>query len=798
MHVPLSWLSQYVDITMPLGQLAERLTMAGLEVSGIESTTGDWKGVVVARVLEVRPHPSADRLCLATVELGEGRQKTVVCGACNVAPGQKVAFAAEGAELIDGKKGLPTTLRATVIRGVESSGMILSERELGLSDNHEGILVLDDRMPIGDPLASHLGETILNLDLKPNRPDTFSVLGVAREVAALTGCKVREPDLDYGEAGPAAKSMVQVDIVDPLLCPRYCAAVIEGVKVAPSPSWIQERLVSAGIRPINNVVDVTNYVMIELGQPLHAFDLSKLRGGRVMVRAGRSGESLRLLDGTERELGEGMLVIADAERPVAVAGVMGGVETEVNPQTGTILIESANFDAVSIRGAASALKIRTEASLRFEKGLSRSLPLIAARRAARLIKEACGGRVARGIVDVFPGRQRDIRITITSKRISQVLGIELPTVEVRRILVSLGFTYRRVSPDTYVVRVPYWRTDVHIPEDIVEELARIHGYNRLPSSGLRGTLPTVHHRSLLHVRERVRNELSGLMQEIVSYPLTSGEALSRVSSPQALATRPPVRMLNPISTEYGLLRTNLRVSILENLRHNLRYRRRLAVFEMGRTFQSRLDNLPEEREIVCGAVSGPRLDRWGQPRGEPADFYDAKAYLERVFASLGLVGEYEEVEEFGFVTGRTAAVFVDGERVGLVGQIHPNTAIQFRIEQDVSLFELDIDRLVVQELQIIRPRAVPRFPSVERDIAVVVDDAVASAQVKGIIESSKLVARASLFDVYTRSPVPLGRKSLAFAVSYQSLDHTLTDAEVVQEHDRIVERIKREVGADLR
>ena len=311
-------------------------------------------------------------------------------------------------------------------------------------------------------------------------------------------------------------------------------------------------------------------------------------------------------------------------------------------------------------------------------------------------------------------------------------------------------------------------------------------------------MPTAPPRSLQHVRERVRNELSGLMQEIVSYPLTSGEALARVSSPQALATRPPVRMLNPISVDYGLLRTNLRVSILENLRHNLRYRRRLAVFEVGRTFQSRPDNLPEEREIVCGAVSGPRLDRWGQPRCEPADFYDAKAYLERLFVSLGLVGEYEEVEEFGFVTGRTAAVCVDGERVGLVGQIHPSTVVQFRIEQDVSLFELEIDRLVVQELSMIRPQPIPRFPSVERDIAVVVEDAVAAAQVKGIIESSKLVARASLFDVYTHSPVPCGRKSLAFAVSYQSLDHTLTDAEVIKEHDRIVERLKREVGAALR
>ena len=798
MRLPLSWLSQYVDITIPLSQLAERLTMAGLEVSGIESTIGDWKDIVVARVMEVRPHPRADRLRLATVELGEGLRKTVVCGARNVAPGQKVAFAAEGAELIDGKTGLPTTLRMTVIRGVESAGMILSERELGLGDNHEGILVLDDRASIGDPLAAHLGETILNLDLKPNRPDTFSVLGVAREVAALTGHKVREPDLDYGEAGPPAKSKVQVDIVDPFLCPRYCAAVIEGVRVAPSPPWIQDRLMSAGIRPINNVVDVTNYVMIELGQPLHAFDLSKMRGARVMVRDGRPGESLRLLDGTERELGKGMLVIADAEHPVAVAGVMGGAETEVNLHTGSILVESANFNAASIRGTASALKIRTEASLRFEKGLSRSLPLIAARRAVKLIREICGGRVARGIVDVFPGRQRDIRITITGKRISQILGIELPTVEVRRILVSLGFTYRRVSPDTYVVRVPYWRTDVRIVEDIVEELARIHGYNRLPSSGLRGILPTAPPRSLQRVRERVRNELGGLMQEIVSYPLTSGEALARVSSPQALATRPPVRMLNAISTEYGLLRTNLRVSILENLRHNLRYRRRLAVFEVGRIFQSRPDNLPEEREIVCGAVSGPRLDRWGQSRCEPADFYEAKAYLERLFASFGLVGEYEAAEEFGFVTGRTAVVLVDGQRMGLVGQIHPNTAVQFRIEQDVSLFELEIDKLVVRELSMIRPRPVPRFPSVERDIAVVVDDAVASAQVKGIIESSKLVAQASLFDVYTRSPVPRGRKSLAFAVSYQSLDHTLTDAEVIHEHDRIVERLKREVGADLR
>jgi phenylalanyl-tRNA synthetase beta chain len=375
--------------------------MAGSEVSEILSTSRDWVGISVAQVVDVSPHPNADRLHLATVDLGSERM-TVVCGAPNVAAGQKVAFARLGAELIDGHSGEPAILKAARIRGVESAGMVCSERELGLSDYHEGILVLPEDAPVGTPLADYLGDTVLDLDTTPNRPDCLSVLGIAREVAALTGQTVREPPLDYPEEGRPAKERAKIEIADRDLCPRYCATLIDGVRIGPSPPWLQERLLAAGLRPISNVVDATNYVMLEVGQPLHAFDFSRLGGRRIIVRRTRPGETITTLDGSARPLAPDMLVIADAEEAVAVAGVMGGAASEVNEKTTTILLEAANFNPTSLRRTSVALKLRTDASLRFEKGLSPELAMVGVRRATRLILELAGGRAAPGVIDVYP------------------------------------------------------------------------------------------------------------------------------------------------------------------------------------------------------------------------------------------------------------------------------------------------------------------------------------------------------------------------------------------------------------
>jgi len=799
MRVPLKWLKEYVDITLPSVELATKLTEAGLEVGEVIISGGRWEGVRIGKVLDVQRHPNADRLTLATVDLGQGQPMTVVCGAPNVAAGQKVAFAREGAVLLDGRSGQPTSLKRAVIRGVESAGMICSEKELGLSDNHEGILVLPEDAPLGDPLAFYLGDTIFDFDLRPNRPDCLSVLGIAREVAAITGVQLREPSLDYPEEGPAARGRATVQIADRDLCPRYCAALVEGLTIGSSPPWMQERLTAAGLRPINNVVDVTNYVALELGQPLHAFDFNKIGARKIVVRRTKAGERLLFLDGSERALSPDMLVIADAEVPLALAGIMGGLKSEVDAKTTTVLLESANFSGPSIRRASSALKMRTEASLRFEKGMSRELPMVAARRAAKLLVELCGGVAAKGIIDVYPGKQSDVRITVTQERLRKVLGIALPVTEVRRTLMSLGFSCRYIPPDRYVVRVPHWRTDVRIPDDVAEELARIYGYNRLPSTALRGAIPAAEPQPLYRLREQVRDVLVAAgLQEVIHYSLTSLEALQRVLSPQDLERRPPLVIANPMSEESKYLRTSLRASMLQSLERNLRQRPNAGLFEIGRVYLPQADDLPEEREMTCGVVCGPRPDRWGRPYGEPFDFYDAKAYMERVLQALALQAEFIEASDFAFLPGRTAAVTLSGQQVGLVGEVHPDVAASFDIAADVAMFELDLASLLPHVSPVRRYQAIPRFPRVEQDIALIVDEGIAAERVKAMIEDSSLVSSASLFDIYTGPPIPAGKKSLAFSVSYRSPDHTLTDSEVSREQERIVERLKRELGAVLR
>jgi phenylalanyl-tRNA synthetase beta chain len=485
-RVSLKWLADYVDVTLPPKELGHRLTMAGLEVETIERVGGppqaeDEQLVTVGQVLAVDPHPKADRLRLATVDYGGGEPLTVVCGAPNVAAGQKIAFARTGATLIDGRTGKPAVLKPATIRGVESAGMVCSEKELGLSDEHQGILVLPDDAPVGTPLARYLGDAILNIDLKPNRPDCLAMVGVAREVAALTGGDVREPEHTYHEVDELASAKVSVEIADPDLCLRYVAGVVEGVRIGPSPQWMQERLIAGGMRPINNVVDITNYVMLEYGQPLHAFDFAKLRSGKIIIRRARKGEKLVTLDGVERPLATDMLVIADAEAPVALAGVMGGFDSEVTEQTTTILLESANFHPANIRRTATRLKSRTEASTRFEKGLSPELAMLAARRATKLLVELAGGRALHGLIDVYPQPAQEVRNDLSLRRLEQVRGNDHPTSQVRTALSSLGFGCRWQPPDLYQVRVPYWRTDVRIPDDLAEEVARIVGYDQIPS-----------------------------------------------------------------------------------------------------------------------------------------------------------------------------------------------------------------------------------------------------------------------------------------------------------------------------
>ncbi|MBM4415504.1 MAG: phenylalanine--tRNA ligase subunit beta [Chloroflexi bacterium] len=820
MLVSLNWLRDYVELPADLDveALAERLTMASAEVEGIRRV-GDWDRalVTVGRVLAVEAHPQADRLRLVTVDYGGDAPQQVVCGAPNVATGQRIAFAREGARLFDGHSGAATVLKRSRIRGVESAGMVLSERELGLSDAHEGIVVLPADAPVGAPLADVLGDVILDVHTWPNRADTMSMLGIARELGALLGTGVRAPEPRYAEAREAATDAVRVRIEAPELCQRYVAAVIEGVRVGPSPEWLAARLRAAGVRPIANVVDVTNYVLMELGQPLHAFDLDLVEGGAlradVEVRAARPGERLRTLDGVDRELTTDTLVIADASGPIALAGVMGGAATEVTERTMRVLLESARFEPASIRRTSQRLHLRSEASARFERGLAPALAPYAARRAVQLLVEVCGGTARAGIVDEYPAPQAAREVALTRARLNTLLGFAVPDAEVERGLRALGFEVRAeldaARGATFVVRPPWWRADIAIPDDVAEEVLRLVGYDRLPASLLRGALPAHERDALRELRERLRDALAAAgLREVITYSLTTDAALRHVVHGAALDEAPPLRVQHPLSSEQELLRTTLRHSLLEAVARNVRAgASEIALFEAARVYLPRPGEgaggpLPDEREQVCGALAGAAADRWGGSE-RALDFFDAKGALETAAATLGVTLEFAAPEAddptaFGLLPGRVARVSLEGVPVGVLGEVHPHTLAAFDLVQPVQLFELDVATLLAQLPPARSAISPPRFPAVEQDLALVVDEAVTAGALLAVLRASRLVEAARVFDVYRGEQLAAGKKSVAVSIRYRAADRTLTTEEANREQARLVARLARELGATLR
>jgi phenylalanyl-tRNA synthetase beta chain len=801
MLVSLKWLADYVPLSMPVKELVQRLTLAGVKVERMISWGDTWDGIRVGEVEAVHPHPNADRLTLVTVDLGEAEKPTVVCGAPNVAPGQRVAYGPVGTTVFDGHTGEMTTLKAARIRGVESAGMVLSERELGLLDDHLGILVLPEDAPKGIALREYMGDTVLDLEITPNRPDLLSILGVAWEAAAQMHVRVQEPERVYTEAGTVtAASKTSVTIEDKVLCPRYLAGIVERVKVGPSPAWMQERLKSAGMRPINNVVDITNYVMLEMGQPLHAFDLKKLGGQRIVVRRARQGERMRTLDEVDRPLTPDMLVIADANRPVAIAGVMGGGDAEVSAATTSILLESANCNPVNIRATSTGLGLRTEASVRFEKALHPELAAVAIRRAMKLLVEVAGGRAAKGIVDTYPAKRADTRVVVTKTRIEQVLGVDMPTAAVRSALTELGFGCRWVPPDRYVVRAPYWRTDVTQADDVIEELARATGYDRIEPAALAGALPNAVQEPVRDLRERIKDAaVAAGLQEVINYPLTTTQTLSIVTPREGLTMKPPLRLENPMSSEQAVMRTSLRHSILGSLAANLRWDRRMvALFESARIYLPQEGDLPEERETVVAAIAGKRLGRWGEATDEEVDFFDAKGMLEEMLERIGARLDFRPHEEHGLLKSRTAALVADGLQVGVIGQVHPQVTARFELNTPTYVFEVDVERMQKAVQGTVQHRPLSRFPAVIQDIALLVDTSVPAGHVESLVRGSGLVADARLFDVYEGAPLPAGKRSLAYAVHFQAPDRTLTEAEVADARRRLVRRLERELGAELR
>ena len=804
MKVSVEWLADFVTPLPSPDELARRLTRAGLEVEGMHRPAEALAGVVVARIAAAAPHPNAEKLSVTQVDAG-GERLQVVCGAKNFQVGDLVALATVGTTLPGG----PTIQRAS-LRGVESSGMLCSAKELGLSDDGSGLLILPKELTPGTPLATALGleDTVLEINVTPNRGDALSHLGVAREAAAVLGVPLRRTLRVLAESGAPVSDVIRIEIADAVACPRFTARVLEGVRIGPSPAWLRRRLERCGVRSISNVVDVTNYVMLELGQPLHAFDLDRIHGGLLRVRRAREGEPLTTLDGKQRTLVADDLIIEDSRGAQSLAGTMGGAETEVRETTTRVLLEAANWDPATIRRMARRHQLHSEASYRFERGVDRTMLPEVLDHAAALMAELSGATVRRGRIDVQPRPVEPRRVTLGKAEVDGLLGAAVPEAEVQSILTSLGF----VAEGGGRWRVPGWRHDVEAPEDLVEEVARVRGYEHIPAVLPASSGELVPEPAWVEVERRVRSALSGEgFDEVVNYsfvdpsllPWVTPRALEKLGTPVEVVT-----LKNPLTPQQAAMRTTLLASLLSNVAFNLRHQpESLRLYEIGRAYLrdprggKDLRPVAEERLHVAGVLWGRRDPRSWTSKDAQIDFADARGALEAMLSALSageLTCRLGRVAPFH---PRATAEARAGDTVlGWVGELHPQVAEQVGLPQGVFAFELEFSAL--EHVAALSPRfqPLPRYPAVLRDVAVVVPVGMEAAEVRAVIREvgQPLVEDATLFDVYTGAPVPEGQKNLAFALRYRAPDRTLRDDEVAAAHARIVEEVQRRLGGQLR
>ncbi len=811
MKAPVSWLKEYVSISISVCELAEKLTIAGIEVTNVKEVGQAWGNIVVGEISEVKPHPNADRLRLVTVNIGD-EQPTVICGAPNLNIKDKIAFAKLGAELIDGHSGKKVALKKATIRGVESSGMICSEKELGISDEHARILVLPSESAVGASLTSVLGDAVLDFDITPNRADLLSVIGIAREVAAITDQKPNIPEPEYEKQGTEVETKITVEIEDKKLCPRYCASLLSNIKIGESPQWLKARLIACGMRPINNVVDITNYVMLEYGQPLHAFDYDKIRDKKIIVRRAADGEKFNTLDDTERTLDKDMLVIADGKGTVAIAGVMGGSNSEVGQETKHILLESANFNAASIHYTSRKLGICSEASMRFERNISPWLALQAIKKATRLMIELAGGKAVKDLVDEYPGKKERTIVELSWDKAKIILKTDAFVEPILRRLTNMGFQWAPTSSaeleeisgaggmNNYWIFSPHWRTDINYDVDVIEEIARITGYDKIPAEMMEHLLPGQQTEPMIAFKKKVRQVLVGYgFQEIISYSMTSEEMLAKTKIDTAELKPPPLRLANPMNVDQQFLRTNIRAGLLEALESNRRYEEgNIKLFELGRVFIPKKDDLPYEPELLYAVMSSAIGQKKWPCDDKPYDFLDAKGVVEGLLCQLGIKADYQKASDEGLRPGYQADIIVDGKKVGVVGEVHPKVAQAFGIDEPVYLLGVSILPLLLKTTSYSEYKPVIPYPPVVRDIALVLDNEVNHQQVVDSIKDMQLLKEISLFDIYTGKQVPEGKKSLAYRLTFQSDEHTLTDEEVDKVQEEIIKKLAAELGASLR
>jgi phenylalanyl-tRNA synthetase beta chain len=828
MRVPLSWLREFVDVDLAPEKLAGRLTLLGMEVKSIVRWGADWQNVVVGELLAVDRHPRADRLSLSRVTIGDGEPLEIVCGATNIAAGQRVPVALPGAVLPGDRR-----IERTEKMGVVSNGMLCSGDELGLTADADGILILPADSPIGRPLAELFGDVVLDIDVKPNRGDALSIVGLAREVAAVTGGPLRLPPTDLTETGRATAERLTVEVQDEQLCPRFVGRWVSGVHVGPSPDWVQMRLLAAGQRPISNVVDASNYVMVELGKPIHTFDAAAVHDGRIVVRRARPGEPFETLDHVHRKLTADTLVIADPAGPIGIAGVMGGAASEIGPGTTDVVVESAIFDPVSIRRTAFRYALRSEASLRFEKGQEFRLAQVGADRTARLIAEWAGGEISRGAIDSNPVEPPPAFVAFRPSRVNRLVGTALGTDEQRDLLGRVGIETRPVSPGTRIrvaagtrpldvdaagdevveAVVPTWRRDLAVEADITEEVIRVRGYDLVPGSLPHTPMPTYRH-DPLEVRTLVRDTLAGAgLTEVVTYALVAPRNVERFpprddgvlkDEPEQRAAGRPVTVTNPLSSQHSVLRQSLVGSLLDVVSTNLRVGREdVAIFEVGKGYGATGDPPTHEWWRLGLALTGASLaPGWDRP-SRPYDFADAVGVIELLCTRLGFPPPDREplTDDPNLHPGRAARVTAAGRLVGRMGELHPElvAALDLRAER-IYVAELAIAGLAGGQASIPRVGTPSRHLSVERDIAVIVPVDRPAADVEAGIRrhGGPLLRGVALFDVYRGQPLGENDKSLAYRLTLRDDERTLTEEELDAAVAAVLAGLTEDVGARFR
>jgi len=810
MKVTLNWLKQYVDFNWSPEELAERLTMLGLEVEGVQKLGGEFAGVVVGQVLAKDKVAGSDKLSVNRVADGKG-ERTIICGAPNHQPGDKVAVILPNFALpLKAGEKEPFVIKERKVFGVVSQGMMCSKKELDLGEDGDGIIILPADAKVGQPFAEHLGragsDVVYDLEVTPNRPDLNSVIGIAREIAALTGNPLRLPVISNqcSVASEEVSKFVAVKLQEPELCPRYTARVVTGVKVGPSPDWLRTTLEKVGIRSISNVVDVTNYVMLETGQPLHAFDYHLIAKGTdskptIVVRRAAADEKFKTLDNQERTLTGDMLLIADEQKGIALAGVMGGANTEIRDDTKDVLIESAYFAPTNIRRTSKALGLRSESSYRFERGCDVGIADYASQRAAQLILETAGGTLVPGVVDAYPKPSQPKEISLRFAKTTELLGVAIEPEQQAKFLTSLGLTQSSIrNQESAAFSIPTFRVDLKREVDLIEEIARLHGVDKIPSTVPRGAVGT-------NAFDAVYDQLADVRRLLTGSGLNEAQGQTLVSLANCrLPEAEIVKLANPLSADMDVLRPSLLPGLLDTLRHNLnRKHYDVALFEIGRVFTN-VNGQPKEERRVSIALTGQRaLEFWsGENRDAKFDAMDLKGIVEDLLEHFGLRGiQFGKRAEPTALFLESAAVTLGGKvQLGELGQLLPALAKQYDLRDAVFLAELRLDELIARGNRSKSFKPLPQFPASRRDVAMLVPEATTHDSVLSALKQAKPANLESveLFDVFRGKNVPAGQKSLAYAFTYRAADKTLTDNDVNAAHTKAVDALKQKLQATVR